>query len=305
MKATTLITQIASLGLMATLAEGATLRYNGSGIWNQASSGPGTQGWGENPNNPATVGSIPTTADEARINFGGNTVTVQSAVPQVGSVRIGVDGTERGNLIIASGGTLGTVGQIRVGASNVDNAFVSTLVVQDGGTLNVGGILWTSTAGALGNISIESGGIATGADHLWWGIDGFSSISIAGSLSQSSGNFGLGTSDASTPSGGTAAVSILNGGVLALNNISSGTSIQSGSAVDIATGGLFSVAGDRVGTMNDYITASKITGNGIAGGTNLSVAFDGTRTNVTVVPEPSSALLLGLAGALAFTRRRK
>ncbi len=47
-----------------------------------------------NPNNPATVGSLPGAGDEARINFGGNTVTVTSTEATVGSVKVGVDSTQ-------------------------------------------------------------------------------------------------------------------------------------------------------------------------------------------------------------------
>ena len=305
MKTNALITQIAAVGLMATLAQGATLRYNGSGIWNQASNGPGTNGWGNNPNNPATVGSIPTTADTARINFGGNTVTVQSNVPTTGVVQIGTD--ENGNLVVASGGTLATTGEIRVGESNanVDNA---TLTVQNGGNLNVGGILWTSTNGATGNFTIANGGTVTVGNHLWWGINSASVISISGSLTQTAGILGLGTSNASTASGGTAMVSILNGGLLALNNISgTGTnSIQAGSAIDISGTGRLTAPGNRTGAFTTYIDADRITGNGMTGISNLNISYDSGMdlTTVTAVPEPSAALLLGIAGSLALVRRK-
>ncbi|MGJ8695268.1 MAG: hypothetical protein ACSHYF_03060 [Verrucomicrobiaceae bacterium] len=45
MKTKKMITQIAAFGLMATLADGATLRYNGSGNWNDVSNND--SGWGE------------------------------------------------------------------------------------------------------------------------------------------------------------------------------------------------------------------------------------------------------------------
>ncbi len=69
MKPTAIITQIAALGFMATLAEGAILRYVQSGDWTDIQGVGGTNGWP----------SLPTIADEARINFGGNTVTVNTA----------------------------------------------------------------------------------------------------------------------------------------------------------------------------------------------------------------------------------
>jgi len=303
MKKNKIMTQIAACGLMALLADGAVFRYNGSGSWNDISNGPGDPtGWGENPNNPpANPGSLPGDGDTARINFGGNTVTVDSAVPSTRIVQIGVD--ENGNLEIASGGSLTTTGHTFVGNNN-PNVTSASLTVLNGGSMNVNGILWSSNNGATGNIFVESGGILTVGDHLWLGVSQPSTISIGGTLTQTGGILGLGTNNASTASGGTATVNILNGGLLALNNISgTGTnSIQAGSVIDIQGSGQLTIPGDFQGIINNYIAQNRITGDAA-----LNVVFDvgSNLTTVSTIPEPSPALLLGLAGALGIFRRRK
>lgn len=280
---------------------GATLRYNGSGNWDNVSNND--SGWGLNPNNPPVAdGSLPTTADTARINFGNNTVTVDSAVPAVGVVQIGVD--EGGTLVVASGGVLDTTGQLRVG--NNGGGVNAGLTVQSGGQLNVGGILWSSTNGAVGNINIEAGGAVSVGDHLWLGVNGPSLINIAGSLTQTAGILGLGTSNASTPGGGTVTLTVQDGGLLALNNLSgaAGTpSIQAGSVLDLQGSGQLTLPGDFTGAINDYVAANKITGNGISGPGSVSVVFAGGETVVTAVPEPSSVFLSGVAGLLFLGRR--
>ncbi len=168
------------------------------------------------------------------------------------------------------------------------------------------GLPWGGNA-ALGNITVNSGGQITVGYHLWWGVAAASVVNISGTLTQTGGILGLGTSDAATASGGTAMVNIINGGILSLNNISgTGTnSIQDGSVIDISGSGQVSAPGDRTGSFTNYINANKITGNGMTGLSNLDINFDGTRTIVTAVPEPSSAILLGLVGTLSFVRRRR
>ena len=297
-----MITQIAALGLMATVAEGATFRYNGSGDWNNVSNGD--SGWGLNPNNPAVpAGSLPGAADDARVNFGGNTVTVSSLVPNVSRVQVGVD--EDGNLVVANGGSLTSTGDTFIGNNN-DNVNNSSLTVQNGGTLNVNGLFWTSNSLAIGNVSIESGGNVNAGNHLWFGVTNTSTISIAGTLTQSGGILGLGTNNASSATGGTATLNILDGGFLALNNIAGGGgSIQPGSVLDIQGSGRLTLPGDFEGTINSYIAGNQITGNGTNGAAIAFYDSDLDVTTVTAIPEPSSALLLGLVGALGFCRRKR
>lgn len=307
MKIKNVMTKVALLGLMANLADGAVFRYNTSGDWTQTSNtGSGPAGWGPNPNNNGvTPGSLPGAGDQARINWGGNTVTVSTAVPTVSRVMIGVD--ENGNVDVLSGGVLSSTGNVLAGNNNaaVNNA---NLFVRDGGTVNVGNILYSSNNSSTGHITIDAGGIVNVGNHLWLGATKPSTISIGGSLFQTGGILGLGTTNANTPSGGTATVNILDGGLLSLNNISGGAglpSIQAGSVIDIQGSGRLVLPGNFTGVLNNYITANKIIGNGTNGAVSASFDSDLNQTIVSTIPEPSSALLLGLAGAFGFVRRRR
>lgn len=284
-----MITQIAAFTMMASMAEGDVFRYHQGGDWSKTSNGAADpSGWGLNPNNPAAdSGSLPGDADQARINWGGSTVVVSTVVPTVSRVMIGVD--ENGTVDVISGGVLtvgGTNGDLLAGNNNpnVDDA---NLIVRNGGTVNVGRILWSSNNGSSGDIVIESGGLVTVASHLWLGVSTPSTISISGTLTQTGGILGLGTSNASTPSGGTATVNVLDGGLLALNNIHvEGTSIQDGSILNINGTGQVTLPGDYVDVILSYIDNEKISGNDILGRDALIV--DQTTnlgfTTITAVP---------------------
>lgn len=274
-------------------ANAATIRFSNAAAANDNWTTPGN--W--------VGGAVPVPADDVSFNFAGQVGRVTTNVGSINTVSIGVD--ENGGLIIASGGTLTTT-SMRVGNNNaaVTNA---NLTVQNGGTLVVNGLFQSSLASSTGNISIESGGLVSTNNHLWFGVTMPSSISIAGTLSQSFGILGLGTINASTAGGGTATVNILNGGIFSLNNISgtSQNSIQAGSLINISGTGQLTLPGDFTGIINGYIGANKITGNGMAGSMNLSNVFNGTNTIVTAVPEPSSTLLIGFAGLALLSRRRR
>ena len=140
--------------------------------------------------------------------------------------------------------------------------------------------------------------------------EGRATIDIAGTVTQTGGILGLGTNNASTPSGGTALVTIQDGGLLALANISSAAglpSIQAGSLVNIEFGGELTLPGDFVGVLTDYANAGQLAGLGVPGMANLTI--DLTRnpgfTTAYVIPEPAGLLLGGvIATALAAARRR-
>lgn len=288
MKTKKMITHIAAFSLLASLAEGDVFRYHQGGDWSKVSNGAADPiGWGLNPNNSGEIGSLPGEADQARINWGGNTVVVSTAVPAAGRVMIGVD--ENGTVDVVSGGVLtasGTNGDVLVGNNNpnVDNA---NLFVRDGGIVNVGRILWSSNNGSTGHILIESRGSVTVANHLWLGVSSPSTITISGTLTQTGGILGLGTSDALTASGGTAAVEVLDGGLLALNNIhAEGTSIQEGSVLNISGTGQVTLPGDFTGVIESYIDNERISGNGSFGRGALIVDLETNPgfTTITAVP---------------------
>lgn len=284
-------------------ADAAILRYRASGDWTAITDGT-TPGWGPNPVGVGTT--LPGGSDDARINFGGNTVAVTTAVPAVSRVQIGVD--ESGTVEVNSGGTLTSNLDVLAGNNNANAT--GTLVVNDGGSVNVGRILWAANNSSNGVIDVNPGGTVTVASHLWWGVTGTATIDINGTVQQTGGILGLGTNNASTPSGGTATVNIGDDGVLALFNISGAAglpSIQPGSSINIEGSGELTLPGDFVGVLTDYANANLIGGNGVPGMTNL--AIDLTRnpgfTTAYVVPEPTSLLLASLVLATAGRVRRR
>lgn len=285
--------------MVAMQSESAVLRYRASGDWTQITDGS-SPGWGPNP---VGVGAaLPGASDDARINFGNNTVTVTTAVPTTNAVQIAVD--ESGIVEVNNGGVL-TTNSLRAG--NNGGAATGTLNVNDGGVVNVNGIFWTArTSGVTGNVNINSGGTVNVASHLWWGVTGTSTVNITGTLNQTGGILGLGTENASTPTGGVATVTVGDGGIFSLNNISSAAglpSIQAGSLIDITGTGQILLSGDFEAVLNDYVTAGKIVGEGLVG----NVVVDQTTNpgfTTAYIPEPGSLMLIG-AGVAGILARRK
>lgn len=298
---------VVGTSMVAVQAESAVLRYQKSGDWTALSdANPDdvlrTPGWAANPVGPA-VGSLPGASDDARINFGGNTVTVTTSVPTVDRVQIGVD--ESGIVTVNAGGVL-TANSLRAGNNNA--AATGTLNVNDGGIVNANGIFWVGKEGSTGVVNINSGGTVNVASHLWWGeqATGNATVNINGTLNQTGGILGLGTTNAVDPSLGTAMVTVGDGGIFSLNNISSAVglpSIQAGSLIDITGTGQILLPGDFVATLNDYVTAGKIVGEGLIGNVVVDLTSnDGFTT--AYIPEPGSVMLIG-AGAFGLLVRRK
>lgn len=277
MKSNSIVAATFFVGISLSTVNAETFRYRLSGDWSKIA-GASDAGWGVNPNTEGAPGAnMPGAEDEARINWGGNTVTVSNAAPSVKKVEIGVD--ENGTVVVGNGGVLSSATDIFAG--NNGSAASGRLIVLSGGQVNVGNILWAANEGSEGIIDVQTGGTVTVASHLWWGVSGKAIITISGEVKQNDGILGLGTNNATSASGGNATVTISSGGKLNLNNISGAAetpSIQPGSKIEINSGGLLTVKGDQVGSINNYIGANKILG---VGG-SLQVSFD-PATNLTSV----------------------
>lgn len=298
------ITGIVLCGLLAGIAQGATLRYKGSGDWQNVNTDGNSVGWSDNNNVNLPWTSVPTTADLGRINFSDNTVTL-TTTETIGRLQVGVD--QKGNLVIANGGSLTTVagsgqnGDVTIGQGN-NVAGTGTMVVQSGGTLNVGNILFH---GNIANGTSDIAGTATVASHLWtgWtaGTTGTININDGGILNVS-GMLGLNWQN----NGAIGLLNINSGGTLNLAQIhADGNSIRGDSLLTIAGTGMLTKTGNFVDVINtQYIDTGKIVG---AGGAELIVSHDAglNLTTVAIIPEPGSFLLVGLAGlGLLGCRRR-
>lgn len=277
MKSNSIVAATFLMGISLSTVNAETFRYRLSGDWSKIA-GASDAGWGVNPNTEGAPGAnLPGAEDEARINWGGNTVTVSNAAPSVKKVEIGVD--ENGTVVVGNGGVLSSATDIFAG--NNGSAASGRLIVLSGGQVNVGNILWAANESSEGIIDVQTGGTVTVASHLWWGVSGKAIITISGEVKQNDGILGLGTNNATSASGGNATVTVSSGGKLHLNNISGAAetpSIQPGSKIEINSGGLLTVKGDQVGSINNYIAANKILG---VGG-SLQVSFD-PATNLTSV----------------------
>ena len=252
----------------------ATLRYRQGGAWENISDGT-TPGW--RLNDGSVVTEMPGPLDEARVNWAGSTVTLDSEAPTFLRLLIGVD--EPGVVEVNDGGVMTASQDVVVG----NNGFIEgTMDINDGGVLNVGRILWVARGPVVGDVlgflNINAGGTVNVASHLWWGTTGVAEINISGTLNQTGGILGLGTQNASTPLGGSATVNVLDGGELNLNNISSNPSlpsIQPGSKINIVGTGRLTLPGDFVDVLGAYRDAGKFEGNGVNGAVTIQTEAGG------------------------------
>lgn len=250
------------------------LRYRTGGPWENVSDGV-EPGWGVNPDQPGTA--VPGAGDEARVNWGGSTVTLDYDAPEFNRLLIGVD--EAGVVEVNNGGVLTTTEDVVVG----NNGFTEgTMDINNGAVVDVGRILWVARGPVVGDVlgflNINAGGTVNVASHLWWGTTGIAEVNIGGTLNQTGGILGLGTINAVTPGGGSATVNVLDGGEFNLNNIdSSGNfgSIQPDSKINIAGSGRMTLPGDFVDTLSAYRDAGFFEGDGVQGAVTIQTEAGG------------------------------
>lgn len=285
---------VAGSSMIAAHSDAAVLRYRASGDWSSITDGA-TPGWGPNPAGVGT--SLPGASDDARINFGGNIVTISTSVPAVNRVQIGVD--ESGTVDVVNGGVL--TANLDILAGNNNSNATGTLNVNNGGTVNVGRILWSGSDNSNGVININNGGTVNVDSHLWWGVTGSTTATINGFLNQTGGILGLGTDNASTATGGTALVTVGDGGLLSLSNISGSlNSIQAGSSITITGTGELTLPGDFVDVLNDYVSNNLLLGDGLVIDLTKNPGF-----TTAYLPEPGSFLLIGMGAAGVLARHRR
>jgi len=232
-------------------------------------------------------GVIPGTNDTARFNWANSTVTLAGEAPLLRNFQMGVD--ESGGLEVNAGGILNTTGiggNSTVG-NNPNAGIIGRLTVNAGGEVNVTNVLFVG-ANATGIVT-NDGGIIRISSHLWGGSGaaGVGNIYITngGSISVG-GNIGLGTINASTPSGGKCSVYVQDGGTLNLTTISAVNSIQPNSVLDISGSGIVTKTGDFTAVMSAYTNAGRITAYGGAGtvGIDYNTMNAGKTTLFAIAP---------------------
>jgi hypothetical protein len=271
MKRRTYISMCALLGVMvAGLAQGATIRFQGDGDYtNMVSLTPGI-GWTTAGSGP---GGLPGSADQIRVNYGtgsvGNTCTLTTVAPNVANFQLGVD--QSGTMVVESGAVLttGASSANAVGYNRADIGVTGLMTVKTNGVVYSGYYLRVGYTG-IGVLTID-GGTVNDAHHLWVGGGSLGNGTIiltnGGTLNMTATNgvgngmLGLGTGDAVKSSGGVGYIYVRGGGVLNLYNIDqNGNSITNGSVLDISGSGMVTFPGDKTSVLtNNYIIPGKIT----------------------------------------------
>ncbi len=293
---------IFSAMLITDQAWSVVFRYRQSGNWGEVSDGV-TEGWLVNPADPNGA-AVPGPSDEARINFGFNTVVIEpdpnagpdpngfSGVAVIDNLKIGVD--ESGVLEVNDGGSL-TVTDANIGHNG---SVQGVMDINNGGVVNVTNNLFMGRVDATsqGFLNVNPGGVLNVGQHLWLGGDGPATVFIEGTVNQATGILGLGSIDFNLANTGSATVNVLSGGELNLNNIHADPnqllSIQPGSVIDLQGSGRVTLPGNFVDVLQAYEDGGRITGNGSTDNVDI--------TTETIVGGPGDFDSNGIVDGLDF-----
>ena len=227
---------------------------NAATTWNLLSATPGNWNVAANWNNglPILVGDSLSYGTHTKAVFNMGAAGAECQVTDTrGCVNVVIgDGGPGGDVLrIMSGGTLTSTDWMAVGYSRN-----CQMIVETGGVANLNSHLWMAATNAAATNCV---------------------LDINGGTVNVGGNIGLGTINASTPSGGTAMINVNDGGLLNLDHWSATGSIQNGSAIDIELG-VMTIVGNQTSAVQNYVAARKITAYGGSG----TVHYDYNTTNL-------------------------
>jgi len=258
----------AALALLGLPAFLITAQAQPTAVWNPAANPSSTGLWSEGAN--WTINAVPDSTYKVVFNVPGAVPCVINSAATPYQMVIGDGGP--GAVTLASGGSLAT------------------------------GVIWTGIGyDNVGSMTLQSGSSAVFGEHLWVGFNpgAVGTLTLDGGSATVNNMFGLGWN------GGTGFGEI-NAGTLRLMNWHDTDSIKGASVLDIS-GGQVVITGDRIGSVDAFISAGRITGYGGLG--DVERVFDpgaNTTTLTAVIPEPGTLglLSLGLLAAVVGCSRR-
>jgi hypothetical protein len=259
----------------------AQARYYYSGDWTNIFLVDGYGWW--NIGDPYGLPGANDTVGDCVADMGGcSTVTLSTVAPLIRSFQFGRD--ESWYQIVNAGGVLTTTGS---GGANscvgsISTACIGRMTVNTGGQVIVTNALLVGN-GTHGFVTNDGGNIRV-TSHLWVGaqnnINGLVRITNGGVVNVG-GTIGLGTINASTPSGGTGKVYVQDGGILNLTTILATNAIQPNSVMDISGSGQVIVPGDRTAVMSYYTNVGRITA--YAGTGSVGIDYNNTNAGKTTL----------------------
>ena len=185
-----------------------------------------------------------------------------------------------------------------------------TLTVTDGGVLDVGEYFMVgidSTVNRSGQLDMTGGTINLGtktsaSGHLYLG---FAIAGTTGWLNMSGGTINGSADFDIAHSAGTAGYANLSGNsTIYANQLRMNLSGTGTAVLDIKGNAKVILTGDRRTAVEGYIDSGWIKTDGVAWDDYSHVYYDGSKTTLTLIPEPATICLLGI-GALSLIRRKK